>query len=76
MTDKPAAQFVDGISFDLDDHTFITDVVIVAKTVHMDTGRIGLYLSQSDGVSWIEKIGMLRAAERIESVGLAKDDDD
>lgn len=76
MTQRPAAEYVENVTFDLSDDELVTDVVIVAKTVRMDSGQVGLYLTQTDGVSWLEKIGMLRAAERIESNGLGIDDHD
>jgi hypothetical protein len=71
---RPASEFVQDISLDLSDDTMITGVVLLAKTVHMDSGDVGLYLATSDGVSWLEKLGMLRAAERIVS-GVTRDDD-
>lgn len=43
-----------------------TDAVVLLKCVHPD-GGVSLLLSHSDGMSWIERLGMLRAAERLEN---------
>ncbi len=43
----------------------VTDAVVLLKCVYPD-GSVSLMTSHSDGMSWIERLGMLRAAERIE----------
>lgn len=43
----------------------VAGAVVLLKTIDPD-GRVGLSLLGSDGMSWVEKIGMLRAAEQIE----------
>jgi hypothetical protein len=76
LAEHPVADYVNDVTFDLDDDVMVTDVIVIAKTVRMLDGAVGVYLAQSDGVSWIEKIGMLRAAERIETGDLRREDDD
>ncbi len=74
MTERPLTDYVAGINLDVSDNTMVTGVVVVATVVHMDTGDVALTLATSDGMSWLEQIGMLRAAERIASSGLEPDD--
>lgn len=50
-----------------------TDAVVLLKCVHPD-GSVTLLLSHSDGMSWIERLGMLRAAERIDYRSSSDDD--
>lgn len=51
---------------DLADDVLITDAVVLCKCVHPN-GSVSLFMAHSDGMSWIERLGMLRAAERIEN---------
>lgn len=79
MEGKTLGQVIDelGVTADsLDADRMITDVIVLAKTVGMDAGDVSLYTAHSDGISWIEKIGMLRAAETIENSGYRNADDD
>lgn len=65
-----------GVSGDtIQDDVLITDAVLLLKCVHPD-GSVTLFLGHSDGMSWIERLGMLRAAERIESQDYKAMDDD
>ena len=50
---------------DLDDDCLISDAVVLLKCVQPD-GEVTLWIGHSHGMSWIERLGMLRAAERIE----------
>lgn len=74
MIEQPASEVVQDLVLELSDDTMITGVVLLAKTVHMDTGEIGIYLATSDGLNWMEKLGMLRAAERIQAPMMRDDD--
>ena len=49
----------------LTDDTLVTDALVLLKCVQPD-GTVTLLMANSDGMSWIERLGMLRAAERIE----------
>lgn len=50
----------------LADDVLVTDAVALLKCVHPD-GSVSLFMGHSDGMSWIERLGMLRAAERLEN---------
>lgn len=53
----------------------VSDAVVLLKCVHPD-GAVTLLMAHSDGMSWIERLGMLRAAERIEGQDYRSSDDD
>ena len=44
---------------------FVTDAIVILKTIDPE-GRVGLRMEYSDGMSWLERIGMLRATEILE----------
>lgn len=48
-----------------DDTQLVSDAIVLIKQVDPDDGRVSLFLASSPSLSWIEQIGMLRAAERI-----------
>lgn len=78
MSDPTIGRIIDqlGVSMtSLGDDRVITDVIVIAKTIGMDEGDVSLYTAHSDGISWIEKVGMLRAAETIENSGYRDADD-
>ncbi|GAA1395199.1 hypothetical protein ACFQZ4_24110 [Catellatospora coxensis] len=61
----------------LEDADLVADAVVLLKVVQPD-GSVSLLIAHSEGMSWIERLGMLRAAERIEGPGpggWASDDD-
>lgn len=64
---QPLGDIVDslGVTHTPDEGELITDVVVLMKVVD-DEGRVALRTAWSDGMSWIERLGMLRAAERVE----------
>lgn len=75
---RTLGQIIDdlGVTMEsLDDTCLISDVVVLAKTVRMDTGRVSLFTAHSTNISWIEKVGMLRAAEAIENSGYSEAND-
>ena len=49
--------------------------MVVLKVIDED-GEVGLSLRSSDGMSWIERLGMLKAAAHIETASIAQDGDD
>jgi hypothetical protein len=67
MAEQPAGPIVDGlgITADLDDGVLVAAAVVVIKTIDPD-GHVSLSCSWGDGMSWVERLGMLRAAERME----------
>ena len=66
-----------GVTHTPNDGEIVTDAVVALKVVDAD-GRVSLRLAWSDGMSWIERLGMLRAAERVElpSEGSSWNDED
>lgn len=55
-----------GVTIDtLDDEVLVNDALVLMKCVHPD-GTVSLFMAQSDGQSWLERLGMLRAAELME----------
>lgn len=49
---------------------FITDALVLLKVVDSE-GGVSLRFAWSDGMSWIERLGMLRAADTIETNDLS-----
>ncbi|WP_300680737.1 hypothetical protein [Nocardioides sp.] len=60
----PMGQLIDslGVTHEPADGELISDVVVLLKVITPD-GRVCLRQAWSEGMSWIERIGMLRAAE-------------
>ena len=54
-----------GVAQRLADDELVEGAVVLLKVVD-DDGEVTLRAAWSDGMSWIERIGMLRAAERCE----------
>jgi len=67
MTAQPLGQILDGLGCQsaLEDGDLVSAAVVVLKVVEPD-GRVRLAMCWSDGLCWIDRIGMLRAAERVE----------
>lgn len=66
--DKPATlgQHLDalGIRANLEDGDLLVGAVVLLKVIDTD-GDVALYHRTATGIGWIEKIGMLRAAEQL-----------
>jgi hypothetical protein len=54
-----------GVSPEVKDGELLAGAVVLLKVVDED-GEVMLRSSWSDGMSWMERVGMLRAAERSE----------
>ena len=54
-----------GVVHSPDDGELIAGAVVLLKVVSSD-GEVVLRSCSSDGMSWIERLGMLRAAEHVE----------
>jgi len=67
VTGTPAGPIVDGLQITFEsiesDH-LVADAVVIAKVIEAD-GSVRLACSWSDSLSWVERLGMLRAAERM-----------
>jgi hypothetical protein len=72
-------QIVDslGTSMSIREGDMVTDTIVIAKVVE-DDGTVRLSMGWSDGMSWIERLGMLTAAMQTDSLSpvSAQDDDD
>ena len=66
-----------GVTLSVREDDLVTDAVVIAKVVEAD-GSVRLALTWSEGMSWIERYGLLTAAVAIDSPvnGGARDDDD
>lgn len=53
---------IDGLS----DDALVSDAVVLLKCIQAD-GTVTLMLAHSEGMSWIERLGMLHAAVQIET---------
>lgn len=82
MTGQPIAVVLAGVlkdaAIELDEDTRVIDVVILMKTMDMSDGTVGFQVAQSEGLSWLEKAGMLSTADRVEGADLITviDDED
>lgn len=66
MADQPIGPILDGlgVTIDLDDGDLIESALVLAKHVDAD-GLVSLSLASSDGMSWLEQLGLLAAAQQI-----------
>lgn len=53
-----------GVELNLYEDDMVTDVLVLAKVVEAD-GSVRLSYCASDGMSWIERIGLLSAATKM-----------
>jgi hypothetical protein len=58
-----------GVQSGLDESALVTDVVVLLKYVDAE-GGVGLRMAFGEGMSWIERLGMIRAAEDVELADL------
>lgn len=64
---EPIGDLVDslGITHSPDEGELVSDAIVLLKVTDPD-GQLGLRFLRSDGLSWIEAIGILRVAEQTE----------
>lgn len=53
----------------------VSDAVVLLKCVHPDSS-VTLLMAHSDGMSWIERLGMLTAAGKIETQDYRSSEDE
>lgn len=53
------------VTLPINDGEMVTDALVLVKIVNLD-GGVNLRVSWSNGMSWIERLGMLHAAEILE----------
>jgi hypothetical protein len=60
---QPLGPIVDdlGVTLHLDPDDRVTDILVIAKTADLATGKVGLSMSSND-LDWIAKMGLLTAA--------------
>jgi hypothetical protein len=58
-----------GLDLDLDDDELVAGALVLLKTVDAD-GEVGLRIRWSDGMGYIERLGMMVAGQSIETSNL------
>lgn len=73
---EPIGNLLDslGIDLDLDDGELVAGALVLLKTVDED-GEVGLRIRWSDGLGYLERIGMLYAGRCVETQNLGQSDD-
>lgn len=69
MTDGvPAGPILDelGVTFGIDDTDRVTEVLVLAKTLDLETGEVGLAMAHN-GIDWITRAGLLATAQLVMS---------
>ena len=63
MADEPIGRVLDGlgVTLDLDDGELVETALVITKIVGAD-GTVLLGMYGPDGLSWLEKLGLLEAA--------------
>jgi hypothetical protein len=63
-----------GLEHEPADGELIASALVLLKVIGAD-GEVTLRTVTSDGLSWIERVGFLRVAEKVELDGFAEIDD-
>lgn len=76
MTEQKIGDILDGlgVKLDLDEQDIVPSALVLCKVVKAD-GTVELGVAQSDGMCWIEGVGMITAGSDIVRQGYAEDDD-
>lgn len=66
--EKPIGDLLDslGVTAAIEPDTLVAGAVVLLKTVLAD-GRVRLSLCRSEGLSWIERAGMVHLADALET---------
>lgn len=65
-----------GVKGELEDNQQIVEVLMVCKVIDFEDGATALGIFTSNGVSWIDKLGLLEAARRMVDASLDYYSDD
>ena len=68
MTDpRPAGPILDalGVTFDLDEHDQVTDILVIGRTADFESGQTGFLLGRSQGLDWVTQYGLLAIAQKV-----------
>lgn len=70
---EPIGNLLDslGVMHSPEEGDLVASAVVLLKVLAED-GDVSLRIVASDGLSWIERLGMLRAAEHVELPGLSE----
>lgn len=68
---EPIGNLLDslGLDLDLDEKELVAGAIVLLKTIDED-GEVGLRVRWSDGMGYLERIGMLHAGQIIETTNL------
>lgn len=68
---QPIGNLLDSLGIDLalDEGELVDGAIVLLKTVDPD-GDVGLRIRWSEGMGYLERIGMLVAGQQIETAGL------
>jgi hypothetical protein len=66
VAEQPIGPILDGlgITVELDDGELIESALVLAKSVSSD-GSVALAVASSVGMSWLEQLGLIAAAQRV-----------
>lgn len=66
--EKPIGDVLDalGVTAAIEPDTLVAGAVVLLKTVLAD-GRVRLSICHSDGLSWVERAGMVHVADALET---------
>jgi hypothetical protein len=67
VAELPVGPFLDGlgITTSLEEGDLVPDAIVILKRVNAQ-GDVSLSVAWSEGMSWLERRGMLRVAEQME----------
>jgi hypothetical protein len=75
VTEQKLGEILDGlgVSIDLDEGDLVSSAVVLCKVIKAD-GTVTLGYAQSDGMCWIEAVGMLTAGSDVARQGYTDDE--
>jgi hypothetical protein len=78
MTEQPAGPILDGlgVTLDLAEGDLVASAIVLAKVVNTE-GDVALVIGSSEGISWLEQLGLVTAgADLISPDRWARTEDD
>lgn len=77
MADQPVGDILDslGVELDLDEGDLIASAVVLAKVIKED-GGVTLAYAHSEGICWIETVGLITAGSDIVRQGYTNTEDE
>jgi len=66
MAEQPIGPILDGlgVTIDLDEGALVENALVLGKVVQPD-GTVTLMATYSDGMSWLEQLGLIAAAKQM-----------